>query len=356
MATRVTHMGNLTYVDTAGAPDTVGYEVGRAVRRQITTAAALFCRHRDGNHSGLDPLVKPYRDALEKHLPSCAAELRGMAAGAEVPYDLLVAMNSGQEIGARRRAGAFGHGCSCIGLPPETTVGGGVLLGHNEDSGAGYEDTCYVLRVRQNDGPAYLAFTYAGLLLHQGLNEAGVGQVGNALYFDDIRPCGTPKLPAYRAALDGRFVEESIRAATAPWRANGQNHMLAERTGLLCDVEVSATLSAVIWANGAPLVHTNHAQDPALQALESGDRLNSRLRQARLEQLVAQRNREHTVETVWAMLSDHANFPKSVCKHIDERDNPHVRTIASVVVDLSIAELHVAVGNPCGAERHVFRL
>jgi isopenicillin-N N-acyltransferase-like protein len=357
VTTRIKSFGNLTYIETSGSPDTVGYEVGRGAERQIASAVRMLCQRWGAGVAALERLAAPYRDALEEHLPRCAAELRGLARGAGVPYSLLVALNAGQEIAAHSPAGSPGdYGCSCVGLPGECTSSGGVILGHNEDASPGYEDTCYVVRARQDDGPGYLAFTYAGLLLHQGLNECGIGQVGNALYFDDISARGIPKLPVYRAALEARFLEEAIRTATHPRRANGQNHMLAERSGLLSDVEVSATRSALIWAKGSPLVHANHAQDPIMQELESGDRLNSRLRQARLEQLALAGHGTHTVDSVWAMLSDHANYPKSVCKHLHETANPAVRTIAGVVVDLGAGELHVAIGNPCEAQRHVFRL
>jgi len=357
MSTRVVHHGSLTYIQTSGGPEEIGYAIGRAATRQIARGVAMMCARWQPKHwLDVRARVGPYREALERYMPECAAELRGMARGAGVPYDLLIAANAGQELGAGRVAG--GEGCSCVGLPPAMTAAGGVLLGHNEDSGAGYEETCYVVHARPDRGPAYLAFTYAGLLLHQGLNSAGIGQVGNALYFSDIKAQGTPKLPAYRAALGAGFLEEAIRTAAAPWRANGQNHLLAERSGLMCDVEVSATRHAVIWSCGRTLVHTNHAQTASLAQLERADLLNSQLRQARLEQLLAAAPPAggHTPATVLAMLSDHANYPKSVCKHLAAPANPHVRTIAAVAVDLTAGELHVAVGYPCEAAPVVFQL
>lgn len=360
MEDAIRHHQGLTYIETHGCPERVGYWVGRGASRQINLAVAMMCAGWPPGHPAeLRLRLAPYRQALERHLPDAAAELRGMARGAGVPYDLLVAANAAEELeaGPGPRSGrAPGGGCSCVGLPPSTTADGRVLLGHNEDGGAGYEDTCYVVRAQPDQGPAYLAFTYAGLLLHQGLNASGIGQVGNALYFGDIQPFGTPKLPAYRAALGCASLEAAIRAAAAPWRAHGQNHLLAERSGIMCDVEVSATAWALWWAQGRPLVHTNHALDPGLAGLERGDRLNSKLRYARLAELAARDQGRHSVDTVSAMLRDHANYPKSVCKHLEPPANPEVRTIASVIVDLTAAELHVARGYPCQAGYQVFRL
>ena len=352
---RVRHLGSLTYVEAAGEPEALGWIVGRAAARQIVTGLALMCRRGlDGSYRQLSMRLGPYREALERHLPVCAAELRGMAQGAAVPYELLVAANAAQELGHRRAPGA--QGCTCVGIPPAAARDRAILLGHNEDAGAGYEDTCYVIRATPDDGPSFLAFTYAGLLLHQGLNSAGLAQVGNALYLDDIKAFGTPKLPAYRAVLDAVHLEGGIRAAAALWRANGQNHLLAERSGLLCNVEVSGTKSAIQWAENSCLVHANHALDPRLARLEAGDLLNSHIRQARLAELCHLGVGGHTPATVMAMLRDHANYPKSVCKHLDSRLNPAVRTVASVVINLTAGELHVAAGNPCEGAYHRFAL
>ncbi|MDP2872072.1 MAG: C45 family peptidase [Bacillota bacterium] len=365
MRSEVRHLGTLTYIRAQGSDEDIGYAVGHGAARQIGKAAAMFFRARPA--LGLRELTlrtRPFADALEEHMARSAAELRGIARGAGVPYLALVAMNSGQEMAAGRvrAAGAGGSGagsgagCSCVVIPPAHTHDGHVLLAHNEDSGAGYEDTCYVVHGHPDQGPAYLAFTYAGLLLHQGLNSSGIAQVGNALYFRDIRPRGTPKLPAYREALNATHLEQAIRAATAPHRANGQNHLLADRSGMIVDVEVSATSYALLPGVGRPLVHTNHARDPEMRKLESGDLLNSRLRQARLEELVRAGGREHTAETLLSIMRDHANYPKSVCKHIDPVANPAVRTVASVVIDLTAGRLDVAAGYPCEAKYESFQL
>jgi isopenicillin-N N-acyltransferase-like protein len=344
---QIQHYGALTYIRAAGSDEDIGYAVGCGAARQIAKAAEMFRADRgeiELRHWELQ--VAPYKAAMEQHMPRCAAELRGLARGAGIPYELLVAMNAGQELASMRA----GSGCSCVAIPPASTSDGSLLLAHNEDAAAGEEDTCYVVHGFPDDGPAYLAFTYAGLLLHQGLNSAGIAQVGNALYFRDIQPTGTPKLPAYREALRATAIEGAIRAATAPWRANGQNHLFADKSGFIVDVEVSATRYALLPALGQPLVHANHALDPGMRELESGDLLNSRLRQARLEERVRQRGSGHTAASLRQLMQDHANYPKSVCKHLDPVVNPEVRTIASVIIDLTAGRLDIGVGYPCEAE------
>jgi len=51
------------------------------------------------------------------------------------------------------------------------------------------------------------------------------------------------------------------------------------------------------------------------------------------------------------MLRDHANSPRSLCRHQDMSLAPELRyeTVVSVVMDLDAREMYVASGTPCTA-------
>ncbi len=122
--------------------------------------------------------------------------MRGMAEASGVPLAELMAHHAAEEL--EQGAGRFG--CTVVGVTPAGTADGHVLLGHNEDTTAGWADYAYVVPAEPSSAPAFVAFTYAGYLLHQGVNAAGLGSVGNALYARDAR-VGIPKLLLYRRAL-----------------------------------------------------------------------------------------------------------------------------------------------------------
>jgi isopenicillin-N N-acyltransferase-like protein len=73
------------------------------------------------------------------------------------------------------------------------------------------------------------------------------------------------------------------------------------------------------------------------------------MRQTRVERLLARQVGRITVGSLFEILSDHSNYPKSVCKHPDPVHNPDVQTVAAVVIDLTAGELHVRPGHPCSA-------
>lgn len=349
-----TRAKGLPIVDVAGSHLEIGRGIGETLRDGLREVADA---HRAGVTAtvGWERAMEIARQLIqptEQALPHCADELRGMAEGSGVPYEALFSMNALQE--TRFLAGKDAASpnldededeCTSLAVSGDATANGHVLLAHNEDAGTIRQAFPYVVKARPAGRPAFVGFAYSGLLLYQGVNDAGIGSVGNALYFRDIRP-GTPKLFAYRDVLDATFLEDAIRRTHKPTRANGNNHLLANQYGDIYDVEVSGGDSALL-PGGDMIAHANHAVDGQMRALEWGDLLNSVMRLKRVEKLLEKGRGSHTVESLFALLSDHSNYPKSVCKHYDAEHNPHAQTVASVVIDLTAGEVHVRPGNPC---------
>ncbi len=346
-----TTQATLPIIDVTGDHRAIGRAIGETLRDGLQAVAES---HRTGVERDLGwaramDIAAALLPHAEAAVPLCVAELRGMAEGSGVPFETLLSMNALQEtrflIRAASGLGADDEGCTSLAVSGGATAGGGTLLAHNEDAGTIRRALPYVVRARPTGRPAFVGFAYSGLLLYQGLNDRGIGSVGNALSFADIRP-GTPKLLAYRDVLDATFLEDAIRRTQRPGRANGNNHLVANADGDIYDAEVSATRAALIPGRET-LAHTNHVIDDAMRDLEWGDHLNSRMRLHRVETLLDRGRGHHDAESLFGVLSDHSNYPKSVCKHSDAAVNPDVQTVASVVIDLDAGLLHVRPGHPC---------
>ena len=340
-------------IETGGAWRDIGYDVGVAAREQIQIAAAST----RAELGGVDPAdvlgnVGPYLRITEEVAPEIIAELRGMAEGAGVPFETLFVLNAAAEL--VQSIGRFE--CSAVAIAGAGTADGHVLLAHNEDATAGWGDLAYVIRAEPDGSPAFVAFTYAGLLLHQGVNAAGLGSVGNALYARDARP-GVPKLFQYRRAIVQPTIEAAIRAVTDPRRAFGNNHLFATADGDLYDVEVSGSRWAMQPGRNGFIAHANHFTLPEMTAVDRDeDLLNSRLRQTRLETLVDRAWGAIDPSILRAMLADHANYPRSLCKHHTPESELDYGTIGSVVIDVTDRVLWACRGNPCRAEWREARL
>jgi isopenicillin-N N-acyltransferase-like protein len=335
-------------IETGGDAYTIGFDVGEGVRDQIRAAAASTrADYARANDQRVADRIDDYLRATEAFAPEIVQELRGMADGSGVPFEEIFVMNATAEL--NQAVGRFEE-CSVAGVSDCGTVDGHVLLGHNEDAAAGWNDFAYLIRAEPEDAPAFAAFTYAGLLLHQGVNAAGIGSVGNALYARDARP-GVPKLFLYRKVLAQRTIEDAIRLATTPERAFGNNHLIANDHGDIYDLEVSGGQWAMHHAGNRFLAHTNHFVAPELARLDADeDLLNSRLRLKRLERLLDAAFGTIDVERMKTILADHSNFPKSVCKHYAPESDLDYGTIGSVIIDVTARTIWGCAGYPCRGE------
>jgi isopenicillin-N N-acyltransferase-like protein len=340
-------------VETGGPWRDIGYDVGAAMRERIQVAAASTRAELGG--AELDEVIGnigPYLRITEEAAPDIVAELRGMAEGAGVPFGTLFVLNAAAEL--MQAVGRFE--CTVAAVAGAGTRDGHVLLAHNEDASAGWADLTYVVKAAPDRAPAFAAFTYAGLLLHQGINTAGLGSVGNALYARDARP-GIPKLLLYRRAIVASTIEAAIRAVTDARRAFGNNHLFATADGDLYDIEVSGSRWAMARGGNRFLAHANHFTLSGMTELDrEEDLLNSRLRQGRLETLLERAWGEWDACRLREAMADHANYPRSVCKHHAPESELDYGTIGSVVIDVTVRALWACSGNPCRGDWREVRL
>ena len=325
---------------------------GRA--RAAPVRRRLDCRAELGGIEPADVManIGPYLRITEEVAPDVIAELRGMAEGSGVPFETLFVLNAGAEL--TQSLGRFE--CTVAGITAAGTADGHVLLAHNEDATAGWGDLTYVIKAEPDEAPAFVAFTYAGLLLHQGVNAAGLGSVGNALYARDARP-GIPKLLQYRRAIAQCTIEGAIRTVTDERRAYGNNHLFATADGDLYDVEVSGSRWAMRSGGNGFLAHANHFTLPGMTDLDRDeDLLNSRLRQTRVETLIERDWGGIDACGLRRLMADHANYPRSVCKHHAPESDLDYGTIGSVVIDVTDRALWACAGNPCRGEWREVRL
>ena len=347
----------LPIIDVAGSHVEIGRAIGETLREGFQAVADNYRERLEasiGWHQAM-AIARALIPYAEANLPDCMDEIHGMADGSCLEFSEIFSMNALQEtiFLAQDEAGPSAQptdsveGCTSLAVTGEMSENGHVLLGHNEDASPIRSALPYVVRAKPDEGPAFVGFAYSTLLLYQGMNECGIGSVGNALYVRDMRS-GTPKLLAYRDVLASKYLEDAIRRTHREHRANGNNHLLANEYGEIYDVEVSGRDSALFAPIDDYFVHTNHIRDPRLRSIESTDDvLNSTMRQTRVERRLNQMRGRLTVERVFEILSDHSNYPRSVCKHYDEQHNQGSETVGSVVVDLTAGEIHVRAGHPC---------
>jgi isopenicillin-N N-acyltransferase-like protein len=273
-------------------------------------------------------------------------ELEGIAAGACVGLGDVVLLNARSEL-----LRLSDEGCTGIACLPETTASHHTLLAQNWDWHPTRSAAGVLLRILPDDGPAMLTFTEAGTLARCGLNDHGLGVVGNALECEGgTRAGGVPVGLIRRRILGCSTLAEAAEAVRAAPRGTSANHLIAsvENAAVACE-STPDEVYEVVPEHGM-LSHSNHFCSPAAQAAVRDTGIartpDTLARARRLHDLLSGR-RPLDVGDVQEVLRDHDGYPVSICRHADATDARTWTTVASIVMDLDARRLWLGVGPPC---------
>ena len=354
------------YIQARGSYRDLGRAVGEAAREQVAAAIDYYREHFVAmagiEFAEAERRAQGYLRYAERHLPQYVEELQGLAEGAGQPFSAVMVPNCGEEFtcatgatpGAPGGRPAMRAGRLCTGVA--VSAGGRHVVGHNMDWYAVDLDKNVLFDLTMPDGTRLLSIAGVPYLPMLGMTSHGIGSVSNSLSCNDARE-GVPNAFVRRWVLEAPSVEEGRKRACLAGRARGSNHLWMDRSGLVCDLETSATAAAEVAGEGW-LVHTNHYVSEAMAPFEASLEDESRRRLARAETLLAAgiARGDHPVELVAAVLRDHAGSPDAICGH------PGVRgprpdesvTVASMICDLDNGRLHACAGPPCENPYRVF--
>jgi isopenicillin-N N-acyltransferase-like protein len=358
----VIHNSPPPLIEVSGSHREMGRQVGEARREQVQHSVANAHILIDETYDQLELTWEGAQIQSRKYLPFAEErylqyvdEMRGIAEGANVAFDDVVALNVMEAV---TMDALHLTRCTSVAVNEERTADGHVLAAHNEDWIPEDEDDVYVISASPKEEPPFLAMTYGGLLPNVGFNADGIAQLIDSVYPTDSR-IGIPRLVVARAVLAARRISGAIGRALIPHRAAGYSHMLIHESGEMYSVEVSARKSEILHGTDGFLVHTNHYLAPSMKGVENEpeELISSRVKFFRADRLLRQ-NSTHTIKTLQAIQKDHVNLPNSICNHAIEWTDPldREKTINAMVIDLTAREMHITWGNPCQNGYHTYHL
>jgi isopenicillin-N N-acyltransferase-like protein len=359
------------HIEARGSYRELGRAVGEAAREQVAAALGYYREH-FAAMAGMEFAVAEQRAEVylkyaRRHLPQYVEELEGLAEGAAQPFLAVMVPNCGEEFtcaggpgdaalgapGGRRprRAGRL-----CTGVA--VNAGGRHVVGHNMDWYAVDLDKNVLFDLTLPDGVRVLTIAGVPYLPMLGMTSHGIASVSNSVYCNDARE-GVPNAFVRRWVLEAASIEEGRARACLRARARGSNHLWMDRSGLVCDLETSATASAEVESRGW-LAHTNHYVTEAMAPFEASQEHESCDRLRRAEALLAAGTArgDDPIALVADVLRDHANAPDAICGHPAARvARPDESvTVASMICDLDNGRLYACAGPPCENPYHVFDL
>ncbi len=228
-----------------------------------------------------------FRPAISRWAPDLLEETDGIADGADLPRDLIFALQLLDEewaYRARRQAASEPlEKCSSFAI---VTADGPTWIGQNMDLG-GYTDGWQIaLRLeRGGEAPGVQAFSAAGMIGLMGVNAAGLGVCVNSIPQLPSAPEGLPVAFVLRRLLQCRDLAEASGMVRAIPHATNQHYVIAQ-AGAARSFEASA---AGVTEYQAPdpmrILHTNHPLGAEMGRAETeAQRENTVARLASLEE------------------------------------------------------------------------
>ena len=341
----------LPLITLRGTPFEIGKSFAHQARERIvhhlsnqkTIMAALRPRDPEWWRREVRVHLQPYEDLA----PHFVEEMHGLARGAALSFEEILLLNVRDELVAPGAATAA-EACTSFGCHGTATLDGRPLLGQTKDTPPPSQDLYVVTAMYQRGRPDLLQMPYAGEMGVFGVSSSGMSAFGNSLY---VRGRGRGTIPwslFRRLTLEAGSVDEVIGLIHRHGIATPGNLTIGDGTGRVVAIESTDGGVGVVEAQDGILVHANHIDSPGLGAGEAyaePERDASHQRQTRMRSLLEAERGRLTAPLAMRCLMDHANYPRSICRHGSFAGD--LQTTAALVVEPAAGALHVIRGQPC---------
>jgi isopenicillin-N N-acyltransferase like protein len=220
-------------IDCAGSPAEIGEAHGEFARDLIGSTIDSWLSLVAGKTESANEAfarflgATSFMPAIETHTPGLLDELRGIARGANQPFETLLVYNLMDEEWSFR-TGRLGQAPGCTAIAVH-----GVGIAQTMDIPSVHDGSQLALRIRTNTGPGKIVFTGAGMLGLNGANASGVGVVVNNLAQLPSSASGLPVMFVMRSVLDHLSAASAAAWVKSVPHAIGQHYLIGDSTQIL---------------------------------------------------------------------------------------------------------------------------
>ncbi len=341
-------------ITASGTPYEIGLTHGREAKEQIDVSIAtykdMFQVYAKVDWDQAQKEAEKYIPFIEAYDADLMEEIQGVADGCQRPLLEIVALNARSEIALTEK---MLDGCTSFAVTPEAS-GKDTFVGQNWDWKGSQRRSFVVLNILQKNKPDICMVTEAGIIGKIGFNSAGIGVCLNALVANENVP-GTPLHIILRGILHSEILSDAIKAVASTRIASAANFMVCHQDGEAIDIEAAPSDYDVLTPDQGLLLHTNHFTTLRLAGVRDVGKyafVDTQIRLARAKKLFGQKRGDLDLEGIKTIMRDHFNYPKSICRHDDPRDEPGRRSesVFSIIMDLKGKSMHLTDGPPCQAE------
>src|SRR5208282_4345627 len=170
-------------------------------------------------------LALKYQPFLERYDSDLLEEIKGIADGAGLPYEEILALNLHPDL----EPTAYNN-CTTFGITEALMEDGDILVAQNADYLSSYDDYTVLLQLNPSSGPNITCVTEAGTVGTAGINSKGLIRVGNGIYSQDQK-IGQPYYFLRRRMLEQKSIDDVLGIVRTHERSNSSGHLLAEENG-----------------------------------------------------------------------------------------------------------------------------
>jgi isopenicillin-N N-acyltransferase-like protein len=302
--------------------------------------------------------ARRFVDPIRAYDAEILEEIVGIAEGAELPFEDVLAMNCRSELMFGKNMAAE---CTAFGLQPSVTADGHTYVGQNWDWAPDAAETIAIVVIRQEpEAPDILLLDESGVVGRLGLNSAGIGLVTNTILAKQGLPDGVPYNVLLRGVLNARRLDDAMGALIRSPRAISSNHLIGDAGGQTINVEVAPDQFDVTGPVDGIVTHGNHFAGLRMQVHDLGVERwpDSLYRVCRLRDALAAHAPAIEREDMMEALRDTFGAPNAISRRADPAQPPleQVGTVASIVVDCDEQTCWIANGAPDEAAFVEYRL
>lgn len=288
--------------------------------------------------------------AAEKYFPQYIRELRGVADGCELPFEIIWAMNINSEILSYNFENP---GCSTVYYADDKRQ----WLFHNEDGSSAYYGKMFVLTAHLPNGTSFTAMMYPGLLpgIGPGINNHGIIHTANYIGTNKPKPNGVPRLFIGSSALEAKSFDDALRRCRFNPRAFPWHHNIADtKSGEYASVETLPTGVDEVYKPKRLYTHTNHLIHDTVCGypdVEPGYEKTSTVPRLEVlnEKISQNKDKIEDPRVILEWLSSHERSPFSPCRHPE--DGIDGTTLGVAFFDIKAGTMTIYKGSPCIATK-----
>jgi isopenicillin-N N-acyltransferase-like protein len=314
-------------------------EVASIVQSLLAEAQARTGMSKDSICS----VVLRYMPLLQANAPHLIDEIRGIAEGAGVPFQLALLLNHRHEFmyGIRSRSQLSADECTILGVTAERSATKSVVMAQNVDLPPSFLGKMALFKLKPRKGPSIMMCALVGTVGHHGMNSYGLARCSSAIVTSHEKALGLSRVVISRMILEKKSVEDAVDTIATTERAVSGNYMLADKSDKLLDIETTAKEWRLISPKKGFIAHTNHVVHSELMPFGQAAWADSLPRYERIRRLALERKGTIAPDIVCRWLRDHHGHPASICNHSD-----HV-TVASVLFQPREGTMLACAGPPC---------